>query len=62
MKKIHKVAITFWGTESYAEFLSEWYERLEEYFLPDMEKHYFVFTDAELEGTPDNITLMEIAG
>ena len=33
MKKISKVAITFWGTESYAEFLSEWYERLEEYFV-----------------------------
>ena len=60
MKKISKVAVTFWGTESYAEYLSEWYARLEKYFLPDMEKQYFVFTDAELDNTPDNITLIEI--
>ena len=55
-----KVAITFWGTESYLNFLPEWYGRLEKYFLPDVEKHYFVFTDGELEGMPDNITVMEI--
>ena len=60
MKKISKVAVTFWGTGSYAEYLSEWYERLEKYFISDIDKHYFVFTDAQLEGTPDNITLMKI--
>ena len=55
-----KVAVTFWGTGEYINFLPEWYERLEEYFLPDVEKTYFVFTDGELEGTPENITLMNI--
>ena len=55
-----KVAVTFWGTGEYINFLPEWYERLEEYFLPDVEKNYFVFTDGELEGMPDNITVMEI--
>ena len=53
-----KVAVTFWGTGEYINFLPEWYERLEEYFLPDVEKNYFVFTDGELDGTPENITLM----
>ena len=55
-----KVAVTFWGTQSYLNYLPEWYDRLEKYFLPDVEKHYFVFTDGELEGMPDNITVMEI--
>ncbi len=55
-----KVAVTFWGTESYLNYLPEWYDRLEKYFLPGVEKHYFAFTDGELEGMPDNITVMEI--
>ena len=55
-----KLAITFWGTQKYVEFLPEWYERLEEYFVPEAEKHYFVFTDGDLEGCPENITKMEI--
>lgn len=55
-----KIAITFWGTGLYLNFLLEWYERLEKYFLPGIEKHYFVFTDGELEGMPDNMTLMPI--
>lgn len=55
-----KLAITFWGTQKYIEFLPEWYERLEKYFVPNVEKQYFVFTDGDLEGCPDNITKMEI--
>ena len=55
-----KIAITFWGTQKYIEFLPEWYERLEKYFVPGVEKQYFVFTDGDLEGCPDNITKMEI--
>ena len=55
-----KVAITFWGTQSYLDYLPEWYDRLEKYFLPDTEKKYFVFTDGELEGTPDNISVVKI--
>jgi len=55
-----KVAVTFWGTQSYLNYLPEWYDRLEKYFLPGVEKHYFAFTDGELEGMPDNITVMEI--
>jgi len=55
-----KIAVTFWGTQKYIEFLPQWYERLEKYFIPEVEKKYFVFTDGDLEGSPDNIVKMEI--
>ena len=55
-----KLAITFWGTQTYLNFLPEWYGRLEKYFIPGVEKHYFVFTDGELNDAPDNVTKMEI--
>ena len=55
-----KLAITFWGTETYLNFLPQWYGRLEKYFIPNVEKHYFVFTDGELEDAPSNVTLMKI--
>ena len=45
-----KLAITFWGTQKYINFLPEWYERLEKYFIPNVEKKYFVFSDGDLEG------------
>ena len=55
-----KLAITFWGTQKYINFLPEWYERLEKYFIPNVEKKYFVFSDGDLEGSPDNIVKIEI--
>jgi hypothetical protein len=55
-----KIAVTFWGTQKYIEFLPQWYERLEKYFIPEVEKKYFVFTDGDLEGSPDNVIKMEI--
>lgn len=55
-----KIAVTFWGTQKYIEFLPEWYERLEKYFIPDIEKTYFVFTDGDLNDAPDNVVKMEI--
>ena len=66
-----KIALTFWGTQKYLDFLPQWYGRLEKYFLPndpdgdgdyyvDLEKHYFVFTDGELNDAPDNVTKMPI--
>ena len=55
-----KLAVTFWGTQTYLDFLPQWYGRLEKYFLPGVEKHYFVFTDGELEGTPENVVKMDI--
>lgn len=55
-----KIAVTFWGTQKYIEFLPQWYGRLEKYFLPGVEKKYFVFTDGQLDGCPDNVVKMEI--
>ena len=66
-----KIALTFCGTQKYLDFLPQWYGRLEKYFLPndpdgdgdyyvDLEKHYFVFTDGELNDAPDNVTKMPI--
>jgi len=37
-----KLAVTFWGTETYLNFLPQWHGRLEKYFIPNVEKHYFV--------------------
>jgi len=50
-----KVAICFIGTSRYVEFLPQYYENIEKYFLPGVEKTILAFTDGQLEGLPDNI-------
>lgn len=55
-----KLAIAFWGTGLYLNFLPQWYDRVEKYFLPGVEKKYFVYTDGDLEDTPDNIVELKI--
>ena len=55
-----KIAITFWGTQKYLEFLPEWYQCLEKYFIPYADKTYFVFTDGKLNGAPSNVNKIEI--
>ena len=50
-----KVAICFIGTGEYLNFLPNYYENLEKYFLPNAEKTILVFTDGELNETPDNL-------
>lgn len=55
-----KVALTFWGTQKYIEFLPKWYESLEDKFLPGIDKEYFVLSDGEIEDSPDNIHLIPI--
>lgn len=50
-----KVAICFIGTGKYLNFLPKYYENIEKYFLPGSEKTFLVFTDGELDDTPDNI-------
>lgn len=51
-----KVAISFIGTGDYLNFLPKWYEYLNKNFLPGVEKKIMVFTDGELEGTPEDIS------
>ena len=54
-----KVAICFIGTGKYIDFLPKYWENVESNFLPNTEKEFFVFTDGELEGTPDNVTVIQ---
>ena len=42
-----RVAMLYLSTGKYAVFWPEFYRSFEAHFLPDCEKHYFVFTDAE---------------
>ena len=53
--KKNKVAICFIGTSKYIDFLPNYYQHIEEHFLPESEKTFLVFTDGELEGVPDNV-------
>ena len=50
-----KVAIAFIGTGRYLNFLPQYYEHIEENFLPNTEKTILTFTDGEMEGLPDNV-------
>ena len=50
-----KIAISFIGTGRYLNFLPQYYEYIEENFLPGVEKTILVFSDGEIEGMPDNI-------
>ena len=50
-----KVAIVFIGTGKYINFLPMYYEYIEKHFLPKSEKTILVFTDGELNETPDNV-------
>ena len=59
MKNNKKIAISFIGTGNYINFFPKYYETINEYFIPECEKHFFVFTDGELDGEiPNNITLV----
>lgn len=53
-----KVAVIFIGTAKYLEFLPGYYEQAEKNLFPGVDKQYFVFTDGELEGLPENITFV----
>jgi len=50
-----KVAISFLGTGKYLNFLPQYYQNIEEYFLPNTKKTILAFTDGELDETPKNI-------
>jgi glycosyltransferase involved in cell wall biosynthesis len=57
-----KLAINFIGTGSYLKFFPKYYETIMEYFVPECEKDFFVFTDGELgDDIPDNIKIIPIS-
>jgi len=55
--RLTNLAVVFIGTDKYLNFLPSWYDSCEEFLVPGIRKQYFVFTDGELEGTPDNISV-----
>lgn len=44
---MEKVAVLYICTAKYVVFWKDFFESYEQYFLPECEKHYYVFTDAE---------------
>jgi len=55
--RLTNLAVVFIGTDKYLNFLPSWYDSCEEFLVPGIRKQYFVFTDGELEGTPDNVSV-----
>ena len=53
-----KVAITFIGTNKYLDFLPRYYENIKEYFLPNTEKIFLVFTDGDGD-FPDDVKVFK---
>ena len=56
-----KVAINFIGTGNYLKFFPRYYETFMEYFAPECDKDFFVFTDGELgDDIPNNIKIVPV--
>ena len=55
--KLDNLAVLFIGTDKYLKFLPSWYQTCEEKLVPNIPKQYFVFTDGQLQGTPENVSL-----
>lgn len=49
-----KIAISFFGTGKYLNFLPDWYVSIKENFLPEVEKKFIVFTDGDGDW-PDDV-------
>jgi hypothetical protein len=57
-----KIAINFIGTGNYLKFFPKYYESFMEYFVPECEKDFFVFTDGELgDNIPENIKIIQVS-
>ena len=52
---MNDVAIIFIGTGRYLNFLPQYWQNIEENFLPNSNKTIFAFTDGELDNTPENV-------
>lgn len=52
-----KVALSFIGTGKYLNYLPNWYDKVQQNFLPGIEKTIFVFTDGELDDVPSDIVV-----
>jgi len=54
-----KIAILYICTGKYTVFWEEFYRSCEQYFLKNTEKHYFVFTDGQIDIDSDRIHRIE---
>lgn len=52
-----KVALSFIGTGKYLNYLPNWYQKVQENFLPEIEKHIFIFTDGEVDDAPEKTSI-----
>lgn len=57
-----KIAINFIGTGNYLKFFPKYYETFMEYFVPECDKDFFVFTDGELgDDIPENVKIIPVS-
>lgn len=54
-----KIAILYICTGRYAMFWKNFHNGMEKYFLPNIAKHYFVFTDQYIESVNKNVHIIE---
>lgn len=55
--RLATLAVIFIGTDKYLNFLPSWYESCEKNLVPSIKKHYFVFTDGEMQDSPSNMSV-----
>jgi hypothetical protein len=55
-----KIAIPLWATQKYLDLVPRCVESIENNFIPEIEKVYFIHTDGEIENSPDNVVKIEI--
>lgn len=53
-----KVAVLYIGTGKYTIFWDEFFKSCEKYFVKDMQKHYFFFTDSKEFKSGEKITII----
>jgi hypothetical protein len=56
---MQKIAMIYICTWNYDVFWNDFYSSSQKNFLPDCEKHYFVFTDSQKIKSSDNITVIK---
>lgn len=57
--KGNSIAVMYIATGRYIDFWDGFYENMEKYFLPDIPKTYFLFTDAKDKNFPGNVEVVE---
>lgn len=55
-----KIAICFIGTGKHLNFLPNYYDTINQYFIPECKKQFFIFTDGNLNNLPKNVTVFNV--